>query len=201
MHCPNLDCHQLKRDLRQLVPFLLIGALVNIAIAWSCAMWAEIPSFHTGDRSAQENALLASWLPQKPEGFPDQDWGASIYDRGFGIRTSVMVSMPDTEYPHAPKLSETFDLDLIEAGWPSASFVGGVWTGGVDHFEPVWALVIGPQQVAPSLVHWERIIPLMPKWSGFLINTVFFGGITFLLFRWPRALRQHLRATRGLCPA
>ena len=155
-------------------------------------MWSETPEFSDGDKSAQENAMLATWLPRKPDGFPERDWGAGISDRGFGIRELGMQSMPDTEYPHAPKLSEMYELALIEAGWPSASFVGGVWSGGVDYFEPVWALVINPQEEVPSLVGWDAVIPLMPKWPGFLINTVFFGGILFLLFRWSCTLRRQV---------
>ena len=42
------------------------------------------------------------------------------------------------------------------------------------------------------------IIPLMPKWLGFPANTIFFGGIAFLLFRWSLALRRHV--AKDPCP-
>ncbi len=98
----------------------------------------------------------------------------------------------------------SFDLDLIEAGWPFASFEGGLWR----HLE-AWAVEFDLWETKRALLvdrgsfvddDWT-IIPLMPKWLGFLANTIFFGGIVFLLFRWPRALRRHLRAKAGLCSA
>ena len=203
----TLDRAELRRDLGQLAPCLLIGAVINFAVACSCALWAEIPSSATKDRRAQKSAMLAFWLERKPDGFPEHDWSAWIYNRGFGVQSSMMLSMPDTEYPTLPKPSEVFDLNLVEAGWPLASFKGGIWSdggtlwGGAGIRETHWALDVDPIDVPIPFVEWSRIIPLQPKWSGVVVNTVFFGGIVFLLFRWPPALRRYRRLARGLCPS
>src|SRR5262245_36915851 len=46
-----------------------------------------------------------------------------------------------------------------------------------------------------------RVLPLMPLWPGFAINTVFYAAILWLLFAFPFALRRRRRIKRGLCPA
>ena len=49
------------------------------------------------------------------------------------------------------------------------------------------------------------IFPLRPFLPGFVFNSLFYGGILWLLLPGPfvlwRFIRRHLRRRRGLCPA
>jgi len=43
------------------------------------------------------------------------------------------------------------------------------------------------------------VLPILPIWPGFLINTAFYAAITWLLIRGPFAPRRLIRRRRGLC--
>jgi hypothetical protein len=45
-----------------------------------------------------------------------------------------------------------------------------------------------------------RILPLQPLWSGFVVNTLFYTAIVWLLIRGPFVLRRLIRRRRGRCP-
>ena len=44
-----------------------------------------------------------------------------------------------------------------------------------------------------------RLLPLRPLWPGFIINTLFYALLLWLLFFAPFAARRMLRRRRGLC--
>ncbi len=209
----TLERIDVKRDSRQLAVFLLLGATINIAVAWSCAFWAA-PSndMEEWDSEATRPNLGAAWVGQ-PEGFPERSLVGGIYPRRAGVQKSNLSSLQGDldvldedidAFLEALSTSDDFSLDLIDAGWPFASFEGGLWRHNeasvlcFDLWETKHAILVKPG----SFFGYDwTIIPLMPKWLGFFANTIFFGGSIFLLFRWPRALRRHLRAKAGLCSA
>jgi hypothetical protein len=43
-------------------------------------------------------------------------------------------------------------------------------------------------------------LPVIPIWPGFLIDTIFYAAILWLLIPGPFALRRLIRLRRGLCP-
>ncbi len=45
-----------------------------------------------------------------------------------------------------------------------------------------------------------HVLPLLPIWPGFAVNTFFYAGILWLLIPGPFALRRFIRVRRGLCP-
>jgi hypothetical protein len=46
-----------------------------------------------------------------------------------------------------------------------------------------------------------RVLPLRPIWPGFVVNTLFYAAILWLLICGPFAVRRVIRIRRGLCPA
>ena len=48
---------------------------------------------------------------------------------------------------------------------------------------------------------WGRNLPTMPFWSGFLVNTLFYAALLWLLICGPFALRRLIRVKHRLCPA
>ena len=53
------------------------------------------------------------------------------------------------------------------------------------------------------LENWAepRVLPLIPIWPGFAINTLFYATILWLVIPGPFALRRLIRRKRGLCVA
>jgi hypothetical protein len=206
MNWPTLNPDDVKRRARQTGAFFLIGATVNVAVAWSCAVWAA-PSndMESWDSEVTRPGLAATWVGP-PEGFPERGFeSGTVYPRRAGAQRFHLAGWSEERVDYkdyeAAKASWDFDLDLIEAGWPLASFEGGLWRRkgmlafDYDLYEPKRSIVIDPGSCG-----WDddwTVIPLMPKWPGFLINTVFFGGIVVLLFRWASTLRRQV--AKGAC--
>ncbi|MDY7109254.1 MAG: hypothetical protein SYC29_11525, partial [Planctomycetota bacterium] len=44
-----------------------------------------------------------------------------------------------------------------------------------------------------------RVLPLRPMWPGFLINTLFYAAVLWLLIPGPFMLRRLIRRRRGRC--
>ena len=76
-------------------------------------------------------------------------------------------------------------------GWPVASMNG---RKEISRLGP-------PIKVVNEIDIRGRVLPLRPIAPGFAINTLFYGGILWLLFAAPFAIRRWRRVKRGLCPA
>jgi hypothetical protein len=64
-----------------------------------------------------------------------------------------------------------------------------------------YAVHLGSHPIDPFTVRDEAVLPVLPLWPGFAINTLFYAVIVWLLFAAPFALRRRIRIRRGLCPA
>jgi hypothetical protein len=137
----------MKRRLLQLAVFLLLGAIVNVAVAWGCE--TSTGRFGRSERLVEER---------------DND-GRVVYAY----------------------------LRSNDAGWPLRALSCGRHEEGLP-LELDFAYRLGLKGKDPSL-------PIRPIWPGFAINTLFYGGILWLLFAAPVALRRWRRVRRGLCPA
>ncbi|MCZ6850308.1 MAG: hypothetical protein O7F17_01560 [Planctomycetota bacterium] len=81
----------MKRRLFQVVVFLLLGATVNVAVAWGCAVWGELPFSSFGSLEDLPNDLTP-WTERRPGGFPERpaigrDW------RSVGLRWRTMSAV------------------------------------------------------------------------------------------------------------
>ena len=109
--------------------------------------------------------------------------GGTIYPRRVGVRKSHLwgadadLDHRDYEdieaYTKAFLATDNFSLDLIEAGWPFASFEGGLWRfrGAARIDYDLWETKRAFLVERGSFVDDDwTIIPLMPMWRGFLAN-------------------------------
>ena len=51
------------------------------------------------------------------------------------------------------------------------------------------------------MVKDDRLLPYLPIWPGFTVNTLFYAALLWLVIPGPFALRRLIRVRRGLCPA
>ena len=126
----------MKRRLFKLVVFLLLGAILNVGVAWGCAGFFSPRS-------------------------------TLIYRYGDG---TTQVVYPPAEIVHG------WPLLALTSEWPD------------DRGVTVWALDFG-----------DEVLPMIPIWPGFVINTIFYGAILSLLILGPFALRRLIRRNRGQC--
>ncbi len=184
--------------------FLLLGAVVNVAVAWGCALWSEY-------RIAPDRCLShldsPRWIASVCEGpgvtrvsgVPDNgEWGPEEMYRDDVLPSwSRTTDRPPRDEFNDPSLPWTIELAY---GWPARSGVGIIR----KHVRgaAVWAVTSGIRTAddgSGEPVSY-RVLPVRPIWSGFAINTLFYAAILWLLIPGPVVLRRFLRLRWGLCP-
>ncbi len=175
----------MKRRLFKLVLFLLLGAIVNVAVAWGCALiyWdlsdGEIIPYTP--EIAKEICVrynpVASEMPVSAfEG----------YDQiTFGHRFSITVAnsgQSNQVYAH-----------VVWAGWPCVSMGGVFWFApNSEDIRSLWVLPWEPK-------HNQILIPRRPTWPGFAVNTLFYAAIVWLLVLAIFTTGRVIRNKRSLC--
>ncbi len=193
-----------KRWAIRIAVFLLLGAIVNVAVACACAAWInpwdpDRHDFQTARRVIGANEQQVRWVVMRR-----QRPGALVIDSVVtqhpweenGRRPEdllpnwIPVKSPDLESQHAPSRERTFEA----RGWPALT----LWCEADSTPMGGATLPLKPWEV--GVFSHPRVIALRPIWPGFAINTLFYAAILWALFAVPFALRRKRRIKRGLCP-
>jgi len=172
-----------RRRLLIIAVFLLAGAVVNVAVAWGCAL--------------SPSAILSIWIAPTQTSDEDRRWWSHRAPADFprtteGRTRSPLVTSGGVE---VVTFYEKWDGNMMangagarairsRYGWPVLAVEGAVWYKG------------GPSPVGCPL--WR--VPLLPIWPGFAVNTLFYAAILWLVIPGPFVLRRLIRRRRGLCP-
>ena len=200
----------MKRATFRIVFFLLLGAILNVAVAWGC-VWMH------GD-------VEASWSPfHNPRGLPSVVHVTSRggYEQVRGVaRSGTLLDRHGDEvrqygtnawWPsEATKvLSEAYG---IAAGWPLLALSACRTTNvHIDHdadeivSTPVlrWGILwdqdafVATGYSSPEFA--PRIFPFRPIWPGIAINTLIYATLGWLLLGGPFQVRRLIRHNLGLC--
>jgi len=190
------------------VVFLLLGAVVNVAVAWWCSdriVWAQeadfAMTFQSPERDQSENWAIVY-------GF--DGLGCSKYAvLGLAPKNGADISVPIREITWSRiGLHRASDCEVsIEAeeaaGWPSLSF----WRAFESHCEETrlhrsypGTLVLRRSPICDAgECGREDFVGYRPIWRGFAFNTVFYATILWLFFVAPFNLRRWRRMRNGLC--
>ena len=231
----------MKRWAFTILLFLLLGAVVNVAVAWTSVWWTPLP---VTDLVGSAGWSVKSVSAASPSGVHYEYLGLVRQDRPCGVRCWSGWCKPgrfsasfswDEIQPHSitPSWSRLVmpTADYIEwdrhyrmeeaRGWPMLS----MWSGHVRcekrarrTGEPrvrdaidrrLWAIPL-PSQTARVVVlagvatgtqpTGMQQLSTRPIWPGFLINTLFYAIILWLLIPGPFVLRRLIRIRRGRCP-
>jgi hypothetical protein len=196
-----------------IVVFLLLGAAINVAVAWGCALWSPCEFTESMSPVAQAPAGL---IPYLPSDWPAQSSSGSVvvsqllqraYGRGLSVER-LIVSIEDLRFD----FSLWFDRALVvyRAGWPAPALECDAVVGIDSPFpsgdtDVPWRDGRQPPQLIrpcrwPSLVgKWANPIPLRPIWWGFLLNTLLYGAVCSTLLGGLFTVRRWRRVRRGLC--
>jgi hypothetical protein len=192
----------MKRWAFTILLFLLLGAVVNIAVAWGCAAFCGLERPYPTElephlfSSSQPSSQALIWLKSG-------DPGQTVVSQrliAFGTESVTWQTRVASSIPPF--------VDEVRSGWPVLSLRGEFWYGKRD-----WAgwwhgrqneadqshglIQIGSGTLAPKE---QRRIPLFPIWRGFAINTLFFAAILSLLYCTRFVARRLIRVKRGRCP-
>jgi hypothetical protein len=202
----------MKRRALQIVVLLLLGAIVNVAVAWGCAAFLVV------DGSTCKSVMIGFVHAQPPQ------WYATMYSRSGAVRLYGFA--PNEEQgeflsddkrvfpvPHWSRLRtrplSTNDRCVDDVrGWPMVSLRSGFDAlADPNNSAGIIARSVGgvplpPQPRVMATTVWDvRALPLIPIWPAFAINTIFYAAILWVLFFAPGKVRRSIRRRRGLCPA
>lgn len=178
--------------------FLIVGAAINIGLAWACVLWWP------GDRGSRFSrpgdplpSYIASHIPagwHVLEQRADSNTVLNTVRRGFGMEGH------DVFFDHP----SDGQLLVIRAGWPARAFSGSIserWRSGAMNWNGARP---APQCLRPNadtrLYGTPQAMPIRPLWSGMVTNTFFFAAVSWGLVRGPRTFRRRFRAVRPDLP-
>ena len=163
-----------KRRLTKFVVLILLGAIVNVAVAWGCSLWS-------GSGSSTPIATNAV----------DKIWHRHLSFGGdvAGFAVSGSKSFGYTVLWAESRSWETTQVDLIhlsQAGWPARCLVAEAGSTAGRNKESEYTrgwnapTGIGPIPVGDGN---PRVIPFHPIWGGFALNTILFATAIWFLTR------------------
>jgi hypothetical protein len=184
-----------KRWLLKLGVFLLLGVVVNVAVAWGCAYWID------GLEFAENNACLGSRrIRQELPHYPEQ------IQRSIDIRDGPRLSggWQVERYTYAVWIDSH---GLPTLAMSSRTYISPSWglNGPATSIGPLCDLQVDGYPIALS--PWEKMcittrqVPLRPLWPGFAINTIFYAAMLWLLWIAPGKNRRFIRIRGHRCPA
>ena len=203
--------------------FLLLGAIINVAVAWGLAA--------VGPISAGPTSVVATgWRPWpiQVDGFPPLARQMDITE-SMGARRNRLwawtmdASVRDADRADVQELADSkdvpvfviqaldeldgaqagapgrFALEVWSFGWPKLSLRGGEWGQGPDELTR-FGVSNAIELTGRTAYGGKRYLPLLPLWPGFVINTIFCAAIVWMLFAAGGRMRRRRRIKRGLCP-
>ncbi len=191
----------MRRWLITILIFLLAGAVMNVAVAWGCALWPRV-----GNEELIEPvppSVLAWFQSNSPVDVELPGSSEVRQRRGLGLKLRRM-----SDWIRASGQIVYVVSWRATAGLPFRCLDGAMWDvydGDTDTQlrSKTFALEV-PEEVGPFRVwtiHYGGVIPLRPIWPAFAFNTVFYATILWLLITVPLVFRRSVRRRRGLCVA
>jgi hypothetical protein len=191
------------------IVFILLGAIVNVALAWYCAIcvrltvndekglfWssADAPAFRHDVYERPGHCSIVTLLVRRQDQIDPERVSQPM-------RSCWFSELDQKRYYAAPK-----GITRVAAhGWPSYALWGGFrlfWTDDkpaepLDYFGSIPLEDFGGKPY-PSWLD-RRALPLRPLWPGFAINTIFYAAVLWIVFAAPGVIKRLRRRRRGQC--
>ena len=185
----------MKRRLTKLVVFLLLGGIINVAVAWGC-----LRSYWYSERStwsSDDTRIDIAWL--SIDRIPTYAQTSHLETNAFGI----VENSYDALSPTTPRDGFIYCV-RFRCGWPMLA-IDGVRFDPLDLGDSVQGITFTEDTYHFSAVpvggsdteNW--FLPLRPIWPGFAINTMFYAALLWLLTFGLFAARRVIRRKRGHC--
>ncbi len=179
----------MKRHVLTLGIFLLLGAVVNVAVAWALVLSVPIDSM-----SSLSGPELPGRLPPEVEVTDEYTvfYGFELRSRGCTVVTITTNVVNERGREAALPL-----FTRVVSGWPLASLDGTSTTRAGRRVHAASLLFL--PDVAVDYVRWS-ILPLRPRWPAFGVNTLAYASSLWLAACGPFVAWRFVRIKRGRCP-
>ncbi len=203
----------------KLVVFLLLGAVVNFAVAcWCMSSECERTIDHISvdpPSLGWDDALIEQWsiwFEANAANAPGKPWHVNyVHEWGnSNVRTQVIVAESALDQHRTRRWITS--VWRYEVGWPLRCISGSLWRqheGGGPSNNEVRTLIVAADWSITGRAELETLsteeilkrvrIPLEPMHLPFVLNTLFYGVILRLLWLAPFATRRFIRKRRGRC--
>ncbi|HWB19116.1 MAG TPA: hypothetical protein VG711_02365 [Phycisphaerales bacterium] len=185
------------RRIGTIAVFVLIGAVVNVGVAWGLVLDAESnrAAFSKVDWEKFEHASVDNlrWLDAHGliprDRYADVDIadlpvevGRHSFHAGVNIKAYSWIE-PVIGVPAHASFAK-----VVEGGWPYRAFRGELIHGvGMWRFEPP-----GNGQIVLG-------VPLSPEWFGMAVNTAAYAVAAWVVWMMPGVVWRRVRKMRGRC--
>ncbi len=190
----------MKRRLLIIAVFLLLGAVVNVALAWACA--AFVPGTRSGFGAVRRDHPRARDLAgsKRPDEVVVAESSGCGHDSLFVVRLTTaapklgdVVGVMDGTGRRYLKAPQWESQHITRAGLPLRCLESEV------HAVQQRRTDIARSPPKP-IAFANGFLLMCPIWPGFALNTLLYAAILWLLIPGPFVLRRFLRLRRGLCP-
>jgi hypothetical protein len=214
-----------RRTVINLIVFLLLGATVNIAVAWTLAACPRRPVSYATIKEAQSCNQPPFWRLEQSAAFGIEKAIWTPVTRSFAwfgnapgldldlglVGARELADAPawcriDWREPPPEELEcPLFYVLESAAGWPllaatSLSEARLKNDGVMLELTSQSGFVLRRAVPFEEGLHDFRLLPLRPIWPGFAINSVVYATLLWVLRSAPFAMRRRWRIRRGLCP-
>ncbi len=191
----------MKRATIRIVLFLLLGAIINVAVAWGCVVAVPI-ALRPAEITIQEMSADYQQVQciQRTFGRTRETWGERyalpvVIDTGspFGQRPAVS-SWERTGWPMRALFCSTSAHELAyttDAGEVLAAGSEGPIDQGIKLSPERFAVSTSPVPVST----W-RALPLRPIWPGFAVNTIIYAALACLFSAGVYQTRRYMQRKR-----
>jgi hypothetical protein len=202
--------------------FLLIGAVVNVALAWSFAAWSSIQLF--SGQAARPPTPPGKvrpdygWLAPEHLDWPlpvPADWDSPQnlgWSESTGIRLDAGLVESKSADAYLAADGKTWHwARMYRYGWPlysmawydgSDAYARGGETGIRGRLRSGVALPASLGRISRSVGYpgpYSRRLPLQPVWEGFAVNSVLYASAAVAAVLGPHWVIRLRRRRRGLC--
>ncbi len=179
---------------RRIALCLVLGAVVNVGVAWGCAAWSPDSNVRSmgGYRLGYERP---AWAPNFATCCCV--WTHVRVSTGTGIEICKQYGMNSGTICR----DRSFRVTVV-AGWPLRSLRGDLnhRECHADHADERWTKLAWAARNSPTSVRLlTRLLPLEPLVTNFLLNTVFYGTVLFVPLFGVGVFKRRRRLNRGLC--
>jgi hypothetical protein len=178
----------IKRAIKHVVVFALLGVVMSYAVAWSLAI-TTCPFAVTPPSNLNATEEIIGPFIEPSGSLVKMEWSGATVLANFSHET--FEGEFNAVIPRWVTPLDRRKQYVVAQGWPARSFH---WSANLKEKPAGHVLVKGR-----SFIH---TLGYQPYWPGLLINTAFFGSILALLWfsrRWPGMVRRTIRRRRGLC--
>ncbi len=207
----------MRRRPRRLLLALATGLAVNLAVTTGCALFSGVsgagPFWATTPPRA---AHIEAWRRFRVEDAAPQPTLVQWERSGFGVTYVAMFHTSDPtgvgDFSTFKRIDFVF-FDHVTAGWPLVAMEGGRWenvtiqSGGThrsaqhrpERHSYSMTMFSDVASSPAAARHSRRQIPLMPRWTGFIGNTLIYAVVVWLASAAFVHWRSGHRSLRGRC--